>query len=511
MRAIVPWLLLASCADGGLSTESVSQGILGGTAIAPESSSFVELTPGGFTRLPRCSAAMVTNDWLITARHCFDPGGLPPSASASMGLIARNAFEIVRHPTADVAMVHLGAPFATPAGFERGFYRPASATLVTRLVQCFGYGLNDIDGVDSGAGTLRTASGMPVVAFFGPEIAIEPNAAGAIPAPGDSGGPCLIADGAGRQVVAGVISRGAAVVDDGDIEEIENAILVGASDVRTYASDAMTARELRLPNGTCLDVPGSDTTPGAQLQGFPLCHGAANQRWRLVPDTSLRYAIQNVATGQCVDIPGSAGGVSRANQFPCNGGLNQRFTVRPDVGGGVRIIAAHAGGGCLGVAANGALEQHACPATNVAESWTVTTMPERGHRTLQSVANGECVDVPFGSSAPNVSLNHFPCHDGTAQELDLRPTAAGASQLELRPRNAPALCLEDQTTLVRQTPCAGIAAQRWRLRLAGDGSHLVESGIGRCLALPPAGSGTNLLVTQPCAVVNSQRWRVRWF
>jgi hypothetical protein len=515
-RPVALCVLLAACAE--LPVDELSDGIIGGAVVTDTMSGVVKLAPGGFATKPICSAALVTNDWALTAGHCFAPGALPIPVVASMGLAATAGFEVVRHPTLDVAMVRLASPFAmrvaggtSTTAFERGLVRSAPVALWGRAVQCFGFGIDNIVGADSGAGTLRTASGMPIVAAFGAELLIEPNAAGQIAAPGDSGGPCLLADSSGRQVVAGVVSVGHGEGPVTNLTAIDSVSLVAASEIRTWTSDAMTARELRLPNGHCLDVPGGDTSPGARLQGFSICHGDANQRWRMVLEPSGRYAIQSVATGLCVDIPNFATGVSPVVQWPCNGGLNQRFTVRPDAGGGVRIIASHAGGGCLGVSpATGKLEQHPCPAASVAESWTVTSFPDRGHRTIQSFANGECVDVPFGSSAPNHVVNHVPCHDGTAQEFDLRPVA-GAAQVELRPRNAPGLCLDDQQLVVRQVPCSGAATQRWQLRLTGEGAHMLRSGANRCLSLAPAGTNTNVLVTAACDSTSARRWRVRWF
>ena len=73
----------------------------------------------------------------------------------------------------------------------------------------------------------------------------------------------------------------------------------------------------------CLDVPGSSTTPGTQLQIWD-CNGGSNQTWTHTSANQL-----TVFSGQmCLDAfnnqttPGT-----KVDIWTCNGGANQQWTV----------------------------------------------------------------------------------------------------------------------------------------------------------------------------------------
>ena len=115
----------------------------------------------------------------------------------------------------------------------------------------------------------------------------------------------------------------------------------------------------------CLDVAGSDPTPGARTIIWD-CHGDANQRWTRTAAGELR-----VFGDRCLDVDGN-GTVNgtKIQIWTCNGGPSQRFTFGPNgamVGAGSgKCVDVTAGG-----TANGTLiELWECNNTG-AQRWSV--------------------------------------------------------------------------------------------------------------------------------------------
>ncbi|MGC4806644.1 ricin-type beta-trefoil lectin domain protein [Micromonospora sp. DT233] len=74
------------------------------------------------------------------------------------------------------------------------------------------------------------------------------------------------------------------------------------------------------PSGRCVDIPGSSTTNGTQLQLWD-CHGGANQQWT--------YTSTRTLTGsgnKCLDAAGSGAG-AQVTSYDCHGGTNQQWNV----------------------------------------------------------------------------------------------------------------------------------------------------------------------------------------
>ncbi|WDZ82929.1 ricin-type beta-trefoil lectin domain protein [Micromonospora cathayae] len=91
------------------------------------------------------------------------------------------------------------------------------------------------------------------------------------------------------------------------------------------SGDGQTAAIVGVPSGRCVDVPGSSTTNGTQLQLWD-CHGGTNQRWTL---TSARQLT--VYGTKCLDAEGygTAPG-TRVTIYDCHGGTNQQWNVNAD-------------------------------------------------------------------------------------------------------------------------------------------------------------------------------------
>jgi hypothetical protein len=75
-----------------------------------------------------------------------------------------------------------------------------------------------------------------------------------------------------------------------------------------------------------LDVTGGSRDNGANVQQYPW-NGGANQRWR-GRGPNNNFELVNVNSGKCLDVQGS-GNVNNTNiiQYDCNGGSNQRWFI----------------------------------------------------------------------------------------------------------------------------------------------------------------------------------------
>ncbi|MBE1495835.1 hypothetical protein H4696_002935 [Amycolatopsis lexingtonensis] len=77
--------------------------------------------------------------------------------------------------------------------------------------------------------------------------------------------------------------------------------------------------------GKCLDIPGSTTTAGTQLQIYS-CSGQANQTWTRTSSNQLTATVG----GQTLCLDASGNGTSAGTKvvtWSCNGGANQQWTV----------------------------------------------------------------------------------------------------------------------------------------------------------------------------------------
>ncbi|MFD8718908.1 arabinofuranosidase catalytic domain-containing protein [Streptomyces sp. NPDC059629] len=106
--------------------------------------------------------------------------------------------------------------------------------------------------------------------------------------------------------------------------------------------------------GKCLDVPGSSTTAGTQLQIWD-CSGGANQTWTRTSSNQL--TVYSGSSQMCLDAydnQTSAG--TKVVTWPCNGGANQQWQVNSD-----GTVTGTQSGLCLDVTgastANGALAE----------------------------------------------------------------------------------------------------------------------------------------------------------
>jgi hypothetical protein len=159
-------------------------------------------------------------------------------------------------------------------------------------------------------------------------------------------------------------------------------------------------------SGRCLDVPDSNTGPGAvQLQLYD-CLGTDGQTWKLPPG-----AVTGPG-GLCVDVAGAdPASASAAQLYTCNGTDAQRWYEPGD--GTVRVF-----GKCLDVSsgrtANGTPVQLFDCNGSGSQKWT-----SRSDGTLYNPQSGRCLDDPGNTQQPGDALQIYDCNSGTAQRFRL--------------------------------------------------------------------------------------------
>ncbi|MEU1757120.1 ricin-type beta-trefoil lectin domain protein [Micromonospora matsumotoense] len=87
-------------------------------------------------------------------------------------------------------------------------------------------------------------------------------------------------------------------------------------------SGGQTGAIVGTPSGRCVDVPGSATTNGLQMQLYD-CHGGANQQWTYTSGRAL-----TVLGTKCLDAAGY--GTTPGTQvttYDCHGGTNQQWNL----------------------------------------------------------------------------------------------------------------------------------------------------------------------------------------
>jgi microsomal dipeptidase-like Zn-dependent dipeptidase len=77
-------------------------------------------------------------------------------------------------------------------------------------------------------------------------------------------------------------------------------------------------------SGRCLDVQGGSTSDGAAVLQWP-CHGGINQKWHLRP-SGPAWEVVSANSGKCLDVQGgSTAAGANVVQWSCNGGTNQKW------------------------------------------------------------------------------------------------------------------------------------------------------------------------------------------
>jgi len=292
-----------------------------------------------------CTGTLISPHVVLTAQHCinsfrdgsaffgFDPGG----SGTRIALVGSR-----EHPSADIAMVALAsAGPATPVPVNGRDLGPH----VGIDIRIIGYGGRGPDGDGGQKYHGRTKlhevqSDQIITGYDGPSHLCF----------GDSGGPNMITFG-GVEYVAAVNSWIGAPCGEPPngsyrTDPHHTWIMDYVRDVEGGGPDpdpdpdpdpSPGQRLVARHSGSCLDVSGSGTADGANIQQWS-CNGTSAQSFRIEDAPGGGKRLINTNSGKCVDVAGS--GTSNGTdirQWSCNGTAAQAFLVEDRGGGYVRL------------------------------------------------------------------------------------------------------------------------------------------------------------------------------
>lgn len=497
--------------------------ILNGTGASSATAVWIVTSDGR-----RCSGALLTNSWVLTAASCVRTSGttvidatVGVTSAGGQNLWPQLAEEIIIHPHApyDVALVRLAQGFPLGAqgastGFELNAYPGHPAALVGQLVTCRGY--------RHGAATPTLLEArLPVTQLSGGDTLLEigGNALGQRAEYGDWGMSCFTLTPDGREATIGVLGT-----CTGPTSTPTSCTLLSAAAIRHWIAEARVQVDL-IPKSNSSAYLFAPDDP-AQMAGLTIWQNATRERFRLLPRPDGTFnirslhpissrtgpprclctttnvgtrtdlvqqcncnaplagfpmtwrliqdagglQIQNAGSGKCLDVTSNP-----ARQAPCNALPTQRFepTVHVDEGAHWlwqlnRLLCGGIAGGSLATGAR--FTQAAC--TGVASQLVRFEKVSGGtyrllpsHANIAGAAPQRCLEIPGGSLASGVTLEQGACAVHNKQHFKLQFRPSG---LSFRLQSAlSSLCVDGAAPgeAGKTAPCTESPTQFWRLAL----------------------------------------------
>ena len=298
-----------------------------------------------------CTAALVDPQWLITARSCVAPDGRVSAgapaepAAATVGSTdlatggqARTVLEVVPHPDRNVVLARLSAAVTGVSPVPLATVAPAAGD----VLRVAGFGRTGTgwapDRAQGAAFTVRSAAGGTVELGGGAASLCQ----------GDAGAPMLRAATGGPALAAvAATSSQAGCLDSAGGGDTAGATRV--DDLGAWVRDA-TTRPYAIRNvatGKCVDVPNY----GSGAIGQPLyqytCDNTPsdNQLWFFdargrTAAGEVLYSVRNAKDNLCVDPPGydSVAPGTRMAEYYCGGAEDNQFFRMAPRGAGFWLV-----------------------------------------------------------------------------------------------------------------------------------------------------------------------------
>ena len=368
MRAVAGCAAIAVSAGAAVSLGGAApaHAISGGSPVTDSRYAFVAKIE--FGERAACTGALVDPLWIVTARACFAVDGRPVTAgdpalptTATIGRLdlggdtgqVRTVVEVSPHGGRDLALARLSAPVAgvTPV--------PLSPTAAAA------------GGVLRAAGYGRTATEWAPRQIQGADFAVQAVDAGTVTLTGrtatgtaslclgDAGAPLLRADDDGLRLVAVATAswqHGCLATD----ETREGAVGARADDLAGWLREA-TRRPYAIHNlvtDRCVDLPGYRIGRVGQQVYQYVCDrtSADNQLWFFDPrgraaDGQVLYSVRNATDNLCLDVPyfGAVPPGTAVSEYYCAGPEDNQFFRMVPRGAGVWLVNDRSGL-CLDVA-----------------------------------------------------------------------------------------------------------------------------------------------------------------
>lgn len=277
------------------------------------------------------TGSLIDSTTVLVAASALPANQVPSQVTLTYGSATGpsvTAIDIVRHPTLDVALVKLQAPF--PGSRSMVLDTRSPSTLVGKMLTCQGFDTNRqvaylYMNVRAASGSTLTMERDPFSTGSG--LMIENS---------DGGVPCMdvetytvvgIALSTNTAANPVVHTQTATAAFTGWVPGAQNLFGVRAQPLARPFSLYYLRNQADSSSRNCLDIPWASTATHAPINQFP-CHYGQNQSFYFdYRSSSTHPAIVSAASGLCIDIPGPTSSTIGLQQYPCHGGANQGWEM----------------------------------------------------------------------------------------------------------------------------------------------------------------------------------------